>query len=118
MTTKLGKEMENMKKEEILEKSRNENQNKDIYELEVVSKGQRVGGLIGLSVTFVLMLVERVILDIGTNYGYFLIILSAGAGLWIYKAAKLKKKRDFALAVLWSVFSAYAAVMVVLNFIG
>ena len=86
--------------------------------MEVVSKGQRIGGLIGLSVTFVLMLVERVILDVGMNYGYFLIILSAGAGLWIYKAAKLKKKRDFALAVFWSVFAVYAAVMVVLNFIG
>ena len=50
-----------MNKEEILQASRNENQNKDIYELEVISKGQRIGGLIGISVAFVLMFVERVI---------------------------------------------------------
>ena len=106
-----------MNKEEILQASRNENQNKDIYELEVISKGQRIGGLIGITVTFVLMLVERVILDIGMNYGYFLIILSAGTGLWIYKAAKLKKKHEIFLAVLWGVFAIYAAVMVALRFI-
>ncbi len=107
-----------MNKEEILQASRNENQNKDIYELEVISKGQRIGGLISISVTFVLMLVERAILDIGINYGYFLIILSAGAGLWIYKAAKLKRKHEIVFAVVWSLFAIYAAVMVVLNFIG
>lgn len=107
-----------MNKEEILKKSRNENQNKDIYELEVISKAQRVGGLIAVCVTFVLMLIERVILDNGTNYGYFLIILSAGMGLWLYKAVKMRKKHEMLLAVLWTVFAVYAAVMVILDFIG
>lgn len=107
-----------MNKEEILRASRNENQNKDIYELEVISKGQRIGGLIALCVTFALMLIERGILDIGMNYGYFFIILSAGVGLWTYKAVKLKRKHEILLAVLWSVLDIYAAVMVVLGFIG
>ena len=107
-----------MNKEEILQASRNENQNKDIYELEVIRKGQRISGLIGISVTFLLMLIERVILDIGMNYGYFLIILSASTGLWIYKAAELKKKHEIILAVLWGVFTIYAAVMVVLSYVG
>ncbi len=107
-----------MNKEEILRASRNENQNKDIYELEVIRKGQRIGGLIGICVTFTLMFVERVILENGMNYGYFLIILSAGAGLWIYKALKMKKKHEVFLALLWAVLAVYAAIMVVLNFIG
>lgn len=107
-----------MNKEEILRKSRNENQNKDIYELEVIRKAQRVGGLIAVCVTFALMVIERVILDIGTNYGYFLIILSAGMGLWIYKAVKMRKKHEMLLAVLWTALAIYAAVMVILNFIG
>ena len=34
-----------MNKEEILQASRNENKNKDIFELEVTGKGQRIGGL-------------------------------------------------------------------------
>ena len=107
-----------MNKDEVLQASRNENQNKDIYELEVISKGQRIGGLIGLCVAFALMLVERVILDIGTNYGYFCIILSAGEGLWIYKAVKLKRKHEILLAVFWTVMAVYAAVMAVLSFMG
>ena len=107
-----------MNKEEILQASRNENQNRDIYELEVVSKAQRFGGLIAVSVTFVLMVIEHVVLDSGTNYGYFLIILSAGTGLWLYKAAKMKKKHEIFLAVFWAVLTIYALVMVVLGFIG
>lgn len=106
-----------MNKEEILKKSRNENQNKDIYELEVISKAQRAGGLIAVCVTFVLMLVERVILDSGTNYGYYLIILSAGMGVWFYKAMKMRRNHEIFLAVLWTVLAIYAAVMVVLDFI-
>lgn len=107
-----------MEKEEILRASREENQNKDIYELEVIGKAQRIGGLIAVSVTFALMLIERVILDIGMNYGYFLIILSAGTGLWFYKAVKLRRKHEICLAVLWMLLAIYAAVMVVLNFLG
>lgn len=107
-----------MNREEILAKSRNENQNKDIYELEVMRKGQRIAGLIGVSVTFALLLIEDVVLDIGRNYGYFLIIMSATTGLWIYKAVKLKRKHEALLAALWAVLTIYAGVMVVLGFMG
>lgn len=106
-----------MNKEEILRRSRNENQNKDIYELDVIRKAQRVAGLTAVSVTFALMLLERVVLERGTNYGYFLIIMSAGMGLWIYKAVKMRKKHEVLLAILWTVVAIYAAVMVVLGLI-
>lgn len=104
-------------KEEILRRSRNENQNKDIYELDVIRKAQRVAGLTAVSVTFALMLLERVVLERGTNYGYFLIIMSAGMGLWIYKAVKMRKKHEVLFAILWTVVAIYAAVMVVLGLI-
>lgn len=107
-----------MNKEDILQASRSENQNKDFYELEIVRKGQRIGGLIGLCIAFALMLVERIILEDGTNYGYFLIILSAASGLFIYKAVKLKKKHEILIAAIYIIMSIYAAVMVVLGFIG
>ena len=63
------------------------------------------------------MIIERILLDIGTNYGHILIILSAGAGLWIYKAVRLKKKHEIFFAVLWSAFAIYAAVMIIWGFI-
>lgn len=105
-----------MNKEDILKASRNENQNKDIYELEIIGKAQRIGGLIAILVTFALMLSERLIFN-NTNYGYFCIIMSAGAGLWIYKAVKLKRKHEILLAALWTVMGIYSAVMAVLSFI-
>ena len=107
-----------MNKEDILQASRSENQNKDFYELEIVRKGQRIGGLIGLCIAFALMPVERIILEDGTNYGYFLIILSAASGLFIYKAVKLKKKHEMLIAAIYIIMSIYAAVMVILGFIG
>ncbi|MBQ9458516.1 MAG: hypothetical protein IJU66_01115 [Oscillospiraceae bacterium] len=107
-----------MNKEDILQASRKENQNKDFYELEVISRAQRIGGLIAISIAFLLMLVERVVYDNGTNYAYFLMILSAGAGLWIYKAIKLKRKHEIVFAVVWTLLSIYAAVEVVLGYIG
>lgn len=107
-----------MDKEKVLQASRNENKNKDIYELEVISKAQRIGGLIAISIAFALILIERVILEKDMNYGYFLIIISAGMGLWCYKALKLKRKHEMFLAVLWTVLTIYGAAMVVLHFIG
>lgn len=107
-----------MKKEEILKASRNENQNKDIYELEIIRKGQRIGGLISIFIAFALIFFESVIMDSGVNYKYCFIIISAGAALWIYKAVKLKRKHEIFLAVLWGILTVYTAVMVVLSFVG
>lgn len=107
-----------MKKEDVLQASRNENQNKDIYELEVIRKGQRIGGLIGLSIAFALMLIERIIFEDGTNYGYFRIIMSAAFGLFTYKAVKLKRKQDIIVSVLYAVMTAYSIVMQILNYLG
>lgn len=106
-----------MDKEEILKRSREENQNKDIFELEVLAKAQRISGLIAVSLAFAITLIERVILDNELNYGYPLIIFAAGAGLWYYRAAKLKSKRDLALAVVWTAVVVFAAVEYVLELI-
>ncbi|MCI9078473.1 MAG: hypothetical protein HFH68_06020 [Lachnospiraceae bacterium] len=105
-----------MDKEEILRRSRAENQNKDIYELEVTGKAQRAGGLVAICVAFALMVIESVLLDSSVNYAYFLIILSAGMVLWLYKAVKMRKKHEMLLAVIWTALTIYAAVMVVLGF--
>ncbi|MCM1299672.1 MAG: DUF6442 family protein [Firmicutes bacterium] len=104
-----------MQKEEILRASRNENQNKDLYEIDVIRRSQRVGGLIGLIVAFALMCIEAA-LGKGTNYGYFIIILSASSGLWIAKAAYLKKKHEIALAALWTAITVLETVMYIVNF--
>lgn len=104
-----------MDKKEILQASRNENQNKDIYELEIIRKGQRIGGLISVSVAFILLFVEDIILDMGINCGYLCIIFSMEAGLCIYKAEKLKRKHEILLAVLFSAMFIFEAIMLAIS---
>lgn len=107
-----------MKKEDVLQASRNENQNKDLYELEVNRRGQRIGGLIGVCIAFALMLIEKLVFENGTNYGYFCIILSAALGVTAYKAIKFKRTRDIVLSALFGVMAVYSVVMQVLNYLG
>lgn len=107
-----------MKKEDVLQASRNENQNKDLYELEVARKGQRIGGLIGVCIAFALMLIEKLVFENGTNYGYFCIILSAALGVTAYKAIKFKRTRDMVLSALFGVMAVYSVVMQILNYLG
>ena len=107
-----------MNKEEVLQASRKENKNLDVYELEVISGAQRIGGIIGVCVAFTLMVVEAVLFDNGANYGFALIIFSASAGLWICKAVKLKRKHEILLAVSHTLLCLFAAVKVVLGYIG
>jgi hypothetical protein len=118
LQTKLGKEVTRMNREEILKASRSENQNKDIYEQDIINKGQRVAGMVAIFVTCALMVAESVILDSDINFGYSLIVISSGAGLWIYKAIRMRKKHEILLAILWTVIALYMAMRVVRSFMG
>lgn len=104
-----------MDKEKILEASRKENQNRDIYELEVIKRGQRIGALTAVCIAALLLVVENLWLDKGTNYGYYIIIMSSAAGVWIYKAIKMKITHEIFLAVLWTAVAVYAVVMYILT---
>lgn len=106
-----------MTKEEILAKSRAENQNKDMVELEIVGKAQRVGGIISIILAFVLMLTER-LLGSGMNYGYFLIALSACSALWIYKAICLRRKHEKLFAGIFSALTLNALIMYIISLGG
>lgn len=103
-----------MNKEDILKTSRAENQNKDIYELEIVKRGQRIGGLTAIVVAFLLLLVEQAYYE-RTNYGYFLMITTCAAGMMIYKAFKLRRKHEIAVAMLWIAVTIYAAVRYIIS---
>lgn len=104
-----------MTKDEILAKSRREHQNKDIFELEVMRKAQRIGGLIALSIAFLLILCEQ-LGELGMNYGYFLMILSAGSALCIYKGIRLRRGKDIVMAILFGTMMVYALVMYIVTF--
>jgi hypothetical protein len=104
-----------MDKEEILQASRKENQNKDIYELEITRKGQRIGGLAAICIAFILINVDRLRYDAGTNYGYFMILTASAAGMFIYKAIKLKQKHEILVAMIWTLATIYTLIMYILS---
>lgn len=106
-----------MDKEEILRASRRENKNQDIYEREVLRRSQQISGLVGLAAAFLLLLIEE-LLEMGANYGYFIIIWSAGAAMFIVKSIKLRRKHEIVLAVLWTIMAVYAVTMYLIKLLG
>lgn len=79
---------------------------------------QQSGRRVAVAVTLALMIIEMMFFDLSMNYGYYLIIMSAAAGLWIYKAIKLRRRNNIIIAVMFTVISVYSAIMAIMNLIG
>lgn len=82
-----------MDKEEILEKSRKENKNQDVYEKDVVLRGNRYSGIVMVLLATVFFIVQ-IVVGGGTNYGLYAIILSAPTVGYLFKYYKLRTKPD------------------------
>ena len=99
-----------MNKDEILAASRKENKNADMAELELARGAQRVAGITSVMVAFALLAAEFLVLG-EKCYGYLLIVFASNMALWIYRAAKGRKKTDIFLALLWTAMTVYTVVI-------
>lgn len=81
-----------MNKEEILERSRKENKNKDIYESEVNIKGGNIAATVGLTLATIIF-VSEILLGFGINYGLYGVVFSVTGTANLYKALKLNKNK-------------------------
>ena len=81
-----------MNKEEILERSRQENKNKDIYVNEINVKGGNIATIVGLILTTIIFISE-VLLGFGINYGLYGIVFSVTGTSNLYRAIKLNKNK-------------------------
>ena len=79
-----------MEKEEILEASKKENKNKDVYEIQVESKGATYAGLSMLILALIFYTYE-IFSGKGSNPAFYSIITIYNAVLFGYKAIKLEK---------------------------
>lgn len=99
-----------MDKEEILSKSRAENKNKDVYELEVSKLGNSAAVIVMLIIAAVFFLVQLYVGG-GLNFGIWAIIFSTDMTMHWVKFIKLRRKGDLFTAilntVLVAVFSGY-----------
>lgn len=94
-----------MKKEEILEASRNENKNKDLAEMENESKAARIAS-IGIILLATVYFVMEIFVKGETNYGWYSIIALFNAILYGYKTIKGEKKPIYIINVLLWGFAA------------
>ena len=99
-----------MNKEEILEKSRNDNKNNDPYYLETRARGMKYGRIAAIILCLALFAIDYIILG-KMNYGYYGIFTALFAADYLYRWKKTDNKDDFyagalmALATVVSVVS-------------
>lgn len=89
-----------MNKEEILNASRNENQDKDLAKIAVESKGVKFAMLGTLILTTIYYVLEIVVKGV-TNYGWYSIIGLFCTLMYGYRAIKLKNTFDIVVSVVW-----------------
>lgn len=88
-----------MNKNEILEKSKNENKIADPYEMEVARRGNEYG-MLAAYITATALLILRYCQGQGLDYGLYGIILAMNAVSSVYNAVKLKDKKHINMAAL------------------
>lgn len=95
-----------MKKEEILEKSKKDNKNKDMYCIQVEAKGANYAGITMLILAFIYYTYE-IMQGKGSNPALYSIITVYNAVLYGYKAVKIKDKRGLwiATSVIWGLLT-------------
>ena len=102
-----------MEKEDILEASKKENKNKDMYEVQVESKGAMYAGLSMLILALIFYTYE-IISGKGSNPAFYSIITIYNAVLFGYKAIKIENRRKLCIftSVVWSILT----IMLVLDY--
>lgn len=101
-----------MDREEILEKSREENRGGDEREAQITAKAWQIGATVGIIVCGLIMIVFGIASDGGMEYiaDNLMIYFAMIATTYTVKAAKLKAKGDIVSAVLfWVCFAFWTA---------
>ena len=90
-----------MNKEEILERSRKENKNQDVFEKDIIIKSNRYA-CIASAILATLFLVVQIFTGGGINYGLYAVVFSMPmAGFW-YKYLTLHKKHELFVAICYT----------------
>lgn len=91
-----------MNKEEILERSRKENKNQDIFEKDVIIKGNYYA-CIASAIIATIFFVVQIFTGGGMNYGLYAVVFAMPmAGFW-FKYIKLRKKHELLVAICYTV---------------
>lgn len=106
-----------MEKEKILEMSRKENMNVDLYELEIIGKSESFAGTIAGILCFALYLAEEIITGNKNSslWGIFCTFIAVDS---LYKGIKLKKKFSVIFGVIWLCIAIVSVTKAVITFVN
>lgn len=92
-----------MNKEEILEKSRAENRNKDIYEKEVLKQAS-TSAVIVMMILAASFFVVQIFVGGGTNWGIWALVFSANMTTFWVKYINLHREHELVIAITYTIF--------------
>lgn len=91
-----------MNKEEILEKSRAENKNKDIYEQEVLKQASSTAVKVTATLALIFFMAQ-ISVGGGTNLGIWALVFSADMTTSWVRYIKLRRKHEFVMAIAYTI---------------
>lgn len=103
-----------MKKDEILEKSRKENKNEDLFAKQVEIKSGNIGYSVALIAACVFMALQ-LILKKEPNFGFTAVVLSMITSSRLYKAIKLHGRGEWIITVISGTVALASTVLFAIN---
>ncbi len=91
-----------MNKEEILEKSRKENKNQDVYGQEVLKQASRSAVVVQMVLATIFFVVQ-IFSGKGINWGLWALVFSANMTIYWVKYIKFRCKRELVMAIAYTI---------------
>lgn len=106
-----------MNKEEILEKSRAENKNKDVYEQEILKQASTSAVIVMMSLATIFF-AAQIFVGGGKNWGLWALVFSANMTTFWVKYMKLRRKHELVMAIAHTIFVSICSVWHICNLIA
>ena len=94
-----------MNRDEILEKSKQENRGQDVADLEASKAGMKLGWIVVICLLAVVSVADAMVLG-RANHEIFFAVLAATSAIFFYKYAKLHKTHELVIAIIEAVAAA------------
>ena len=106
-----------MNKEEVLKMAQDENQGKDVADLEAQKSGAYLAYLVGMLLIFVINVVEWIVLQHINNGGNLVIFVMATIAFSI-KYRSMKKKHELFVAIVYGIGALFWLIMWIMELCG
>lgn len=106
-----------MNKEEILQKSREENKNKDIVGLAALQQASKIAYTVGLLMCVIICTVQCIVTET-INWGCWVVDFSILSTIFLIKYIKLKQKHELMMCIIYIILTAFFMTGFIFSLIG